>query len=83
MQVVNVHILVEYATLTGEWNTAFHWVSKRILVMWYTSGDWKLTLLSLRLLFQNRSREFFSPVAALMLVKFKRNLEGRYRHILR
>ena len=31
MQVVNVHILVQYATLTGEWNTAFHWVSKRVL----------------------------------------------------
>ena len=31
MQVVNVHILVEYATLTGERNTAFHWVSKRVL----------------------------------------------------
>jgi len=50
--VINIHCLkkivivhayfnkVVYTTLTGEWNTVFHWVSKRMHVVWYTSSDW-------------------------------------------
>ena len=33
------------------------------------------------LFFQNRLLELFSPIAASMFVKFKRNLQERYRDI--
>ena len=41
-RVVNIHTYfkqVVYTTLYGEWYAVFHWVSKRMHVMWYTSGD--------------------------------------------
>ena len=40
VQVVIVHILVVYTTLTGEWYTIFRWGSKHMHVMWYASCDW-------------------------------------------
>ena len=36
--IVVVHILVVYTTFTGNWYTVFHWVSKHMHVMWYTSS---------------------------------------------
>ena len=41
---LNIHCLnqVVYNTLT-QWQTVFHWVSKRMHVMWYTSSDWYST----------------------------------------
>ena len=35
-----------------------------------------------QLFFQNRSQELFPPIATSMFVKFKRNLQERYRDIL-
>ena len=33
---------IVYNTVTGEWYTVLHWVSKRTHTMWYTSVDWQL-----------------------------------------
>ena len=43
---------------------------------------WQFISRHRELLFQNRSRELFPPIAAPMIVKFKRNLYERYRDIL-
>ena len=32
---LSIFMLVVYITLTGEWHTVFHWLSKHMHVMWY------------------------------------------------